>query len=144
MLAETDTHAKQPPKQTGYDSFELQNLTPHMGAEVHGLDLSAPLDAKKSQDLDAAFCDWKVLIFRDQTLTRSLADGPSNNRGHHASSLPALCPLPSSGDPVLPWRLQGNSVLPAAGFLDPERRGCGFNPDFKEAHRRGIQANRLE
>ena len=55
MLAATDKHAEGPPKQLQYASFELNALTPHMGAEIHGLDLSQPLDEDQSRDLDAAF-----------------------------------------------------------------------------------------
>ena len=70
MLAKTDKHAERSPRQTEYETFELQSLTPHLGAEVRGLDLSKPLEAQKSRDLDAAFRDWMVLVFRDQELTR--------------------------------------------------------------------------
>ncbi|SVB90836.1 uncharacterized protein METZ01_LOCUS243690 [marine metagenome] len=80
----------------------------------------------------------------DQTLIRSLADGPSNNRGHHASSLPALRPLPPASDPLLPLQLQDDSVLPATGFLGPERRGRCLDPASKEAERSRVQANRQE
>ncbi|MGY6499449.1 MAG: TauD/TfdA dioxygenase family protein [Acidimicrobiales bacterium] len=54
----------------GYDTFEVSTLTPHLGAEVHGLDLSEPLDDARSADLHRAFADWGVLVFRDQHLDR--------------------------------------------------------------------------
>ena len=52
------------------DSFELATLTPHLGAEVVGLDLSDPLDERQLRDLHQAFADWSVLVFRDQHLDR--------------------------------------------------------------------------
>ncbi|MCH2171848.1 TauD/TfdA family dioxygenase [Myxococcota bacterium] len=70
MLAETQKHAESARKQLQFASFDLKTLTPHMGAEIHGLDLSKPLDEHQSRDLDAAFRDWMVLVFRDQELNR--------------------------------------------------------------------------
>lgn len=55
---------------TGYDSFAISALTPGFGAEVHGLDLSQPPTADQWQDIDQAFADWGVLVFRDQHLDR--------------------------------------------------------------------------
>ncbi len=53
-----------------YDSFDVTTLTPHLGAEVQGLDLSQPLDDRQLSDLHQAFADWSVLVFRDQHLDR--------------------------------------------------------------------------
>lgn len=57
-------------KTTSYDSFEINPLTPHIGAEVTGIDLSSPLDDKQLGDVQQAFADWSVLAFRDQHLDR--------------------------------------------------------------------------
>ena len=70
MLAATHKHGEGRPKQLQYASFDLHTLTPHMGAEIHGLDLSQPLDEDQSRDLAAAFRDGMVLVFRDQELSR--------------------------------------------------------------------------
>ena len=53
-----------------YDSFMVSTLTPHLGAQVEGLDLSQPLDAPQLHDLHQAFADWGVLVFRNQHLDR--------------------------------------------------------------------------
>lgn len=53
-----------------FASFELKSLTPHIGAEISGVDLSQPLSDATLSDLRDAWANWKVLVFRDQTLTR--------------------------------------------------------------------------
>jgi len=47
----------------------LDKLTPHCGAEVRGLDLSAPLDDATVAALEQALAAHGVLFFRGQTLT---------------------------------------------------------------------------
>jgi taurine dioxygenase len=70
MLAETQKHSEHPLKRVEYSTFELTRLTPHIGAEIRGLDLSKALSAEESRELDAAFQDWMVLVFRDQAISR--------------------------------------------------------------------------
>ena len=55
---------------TQYRTFEVRSLTPHIGAEVRGLDLARPLSNEQAQDVNEAWLDWKVLVFRDQHLDR--------------------------------------------------------------------------
>ena len=57
-------------RRTSFDSFEVSTLTPHLGAEVDGLDLSQPLTGQQLADLQQAWADWSVLVFRDQHLDR--------------------------------------------------------------------------
>jgi taurine dioxygenase len=49
--------------------LEFVPLTPSIGVEVQGVDLSQPLDAPTRSALRAALLDWKVLFFRDQDIT---------------------------------------------------------------------------
>ena len=58
------------PLRTAYRTFEVNPLTPHVGAEVLGVDLAATLANDRAQDLHDAWLDWKVLVFRDQRLSR--------------------------------------------------------------------------
>lgn len=55
---------------TSYGSFEVSPLTPHLGVEVAGVDLSRPLTDEQLADVRRAFLDWSVLVFRDQQLDR--------------------------------------------------------------------------
>ena len=47
----------------------MRRLTPHIGAEITGLDLSAPLDEATAAALRQAWLDNLVLVFRDQRLS---------------------------------------------------------------------------
>jgi taurine dioxygenase len=53
-----------------YHTLELTTLTPHIGAEVRGVDLSRPLSNEQFSEIYRAWLDWKVLVFRDQRLDR--------------------------------------------------------------------------
>ncbi|VFR47840.1 Alpha-ketoglutarate-dependent taurine dioxygenase [plant metagenome] len=57
-------HAPQPA--TGL--LDLRPATAYLGADVHGIDLAAPLDDETVAALRAALLQWKVLVFRDQSL----------------------------------------------------------------------------
>ncbi|MFE6697556.1 TauD/TfdA dioxygenase family protein [Streptomyces sp. NPDC057718] len=52
-----------------YERFRLVPLGRVIGAEIHGVDLSRPLDAAVRAELDRALLEWKVLFFRGQHLT---------------------------------------------------------------------------
>jgi taurine dioxygenase len=53
-----------------YASFTVSPVTPVIGAEVNGLDLSQELDEAQQNELRQAFLDHSVLVFRDQELSR--------------------------------------------------------------------------
>jgi taurine dioxygenase len=61
-------HVPAPERDLTYEHFELRTLTPHIGAEVHGLDLTQPLDDAQRKELRRAWLDWMVLVFPDQQL----------------------------------------------------------------------------
>lgn len=50
--------------------MEITPLTPHIGAEIRGVDLSRPLDNETMAAIHQAYLDWMVLVFRDQQLSR--------------------------------------------------------------------------
>ncbi|RMS87653.1 Taurine dioxygenase [Pseudomonas savastanoi] len=52
-----------------YHSITVNRLTPIIGAEVGGVDLSQPLSAEQLTEIRRAFLENHVLVFRDQHLT---------------------------------------------------------------------------
>ena len=54
-----------------YATLRVLPLTPHIGAEVSGIDLARPLNDAERRDLRQAWRDWMVLVFRNQHLTQS-------------------------------------------------------------------------
>lgn len=71
MLGTSETHPDQPVPQRHYETLELVALTPHIGAQIRGVDLAQPLSNAQARDIDAAFAAWKVLVFPDQHLDRN-------------------------------------------------------------------------
>ncbi|MEE8332224.1 MAG: TauD/TfdA family dioxygenase [Alphaproteobacteria bacterium] len=51
-------------------SVKVERLGRHLGAEIGGVDLSAPLSDVEIQAILEAFVEHEVLVFRDQPLTR--------------------------------------------------------------------------
>src|SRR5690242_3453387 len=49
--------------------LNISKLTPHIGAEVHGVDLSRPLDEPTFKRVHDALIDNQVIFFRDQHIT---------------------------------------------------------------------------
>ena len=56
--------------ETSTDILDINTLTPHIGAEIRGIDLSQPLGNDEFSAIYQAWLDWKVLVFRDQNLDR--------------------------------------------------------------------------
>jgi taurine dioxygenase len=50
-------------------SFSVRNLTPAIGAELEGVDLSLPLSAEQLEEIRGALIENLVIFFRNQTLT---------------------------------------------------------------------------
>jgi taurine dioxygenase len=97
-----------PEHRTRYEHFELRSLTPHIGAEIRGLDLSGPLEEATMLEIEQAFRDWMVLVFRDQTLSRDqhkafarrfgrLHVHPMHGGGHRGND-PEILPVVTTAD----------------------------------------------
>ena len=56
--------------QTGFQTIGVNSLTPHIGAEIQGIDLSKPLDNEQFSEVYRAWLDWKLVVFRDQHLSQ--------------------------------------------------------------------------
>ena len=52
-----------------YTAIQIDKLTPHVGAEIRGVDLARPLDERTFKEIHAALVDNGVIFFRDQHLT---------------------------------------------------------------------------
>jgi taurine dioxygenase len=55
----------------GSANIGIRPLTPHLGAEIDGVDLSQPLTADQLEALRRAFLDASVLVFRNQKINRA-------------------------------------------------------------------------
>jgi alpha-ketoglutarate-dependent taurine dioxygenase len=52
-----------------YETIEVRKLSPHIGAEIHGVDLSQPLGNQQFQEIHDALLDRLVIFFRDQNMS---------------------------------------------------------------------------
>ena len=52
-----------------YKHIEVHPIAGALGAEVHGVDLSKPLEEETFEEINQAFLDHLVIFFRDQDLT---------------------------------------------------------------------------
>ncbi|APY84612.1 taurine dioxygenase [Streptomyces alfalfae] len=52
-----------------YRTLTAERITPVLGAEISGVDLSEELSAEQLEEIATAFHDHHVLVFRDQTIT---------------------------------------------------------------------------
>lgn len=53
-------------EQPDYLLLDVCPLTPHIGAEIEGVDLSLPIGEDLAAEIRQALLEWKVLFFRDQ------------------------------------------------------------------------------
>lgn len=51
-----------------HDAIRIDPLTPQLGAEIHGIDLTRPIGAEAAEALRAALIAHHVLFFRDQPI----------------------------------------------------------------------------
>jgi taurine dioxygenase len=58
-------------KTEGYDTIDVRPVTPVVGAEVGGVDLSKPLEPKQLDEIRRAFLTHHVLAFHDQQINRA-------------------------------------------------------------------------
>lgn len=57
------------PELAPYEAIAVRPLTPVIGAEIEGIDLSADLSDAQFTEVRRALLDWKVVFFRDQDIT---------------------------------------------------------------------------
>lgn len=66
---------------TDVGAFSVEPLTPHIGAEIFGVDLSAPLTAMQVEAIRAALLKHLVVFFRNQDITPSQLKEMAKNFG---------------------------------------------------------------
>ena len=71
----------------GYQTIEVRNSTPHIGAEIGGVDLSNPLGNQQFQEVHDALMDRLVIFFRDQKLSIREAYNGCCPCGHRHSAV---------------------------------------------------------
>jgi alpha-ketoglutarate-dependent taurine dioxygenase len=54
-----------------YRLIQVEPLSPHVGAEISGVDLARPIVADAFGEIRRAFGQYSVVFFRDQDLTLS-------------------------------------------------------------------------
>jgi len=79
-----------------YQTIEVKKLTPHIGAEIGGVDLSRPLGNQQFQEVHDALMDNLVIFFRDQHLTHD----QHKDFGRRFGKL-AIHPVSGVGDPEI-------------------------------------------
>ncbi|MFJ9349266.1 TauD/TfdA dioxygenase family protein [Streptomyces sp. NPDC101237] len=80
-----------------YRTLTVDRITPVLGAEVSGVDLSKELSAEQLDEIRTAFLDHHVLVFRDQTIT-------TEDHKRFAGAFGELRPVnppPPEGDPCV-------------------------------------------
>ncbi|MGW7540978.1 TauD/TfdA dioxygenase family protein [Streptomyces sp. NPDC054770] len=82
----------------GYDTIAVEPLTPLLGAEISGLDLSKELTAQQERDVTHAFLTHHVIVFRDQDLD-------SDGHKRFAGLFGALHPMPVAAEGADPYLL---------------------------------------
>lgn len=52
-----------------YEHFTAHRVTPYMGAELDGIDLTRPLTSEQAEELQDALARFQVIFFRDQEIS---------------------------------------------------------------------------
>jgi taurine dioxygenase len=93
----------------------IRPLTPHIGAEIEGIDLSQPLSSDQVGDIRRAFLDWSVLVFRNQTIDRAHHKAFGAHFGRlHVHPLKAAADYEGGDDPeILTVKTTANSKYTA-------------------------------
>ena len=91
--------------------FQVRALTPHMGAEISGIDFSSDLSAETLQAVHRAFLQYQVLVFSAQHISPEqqvqLARGFGEVQIHvmnqyHTEGLPEIYRLSNLNEQGLP------------------------------------------
>ena len=90
-----------------YDSIRVKPVTPRLGAEISGIDLTAALSNAQVNDLHTALAEHQVLFFRDQEL--SLDQQKTLGRHFGELHIHPNTPGPEGHPEILPIHADANS-----------------------------------
>ena len=83
----------------GAKALQVNKLTPVIGAEIHGVDLSRPLDEETFGQIHAALTENQVIFFRDQEI--SLAEHKAFGRNFGKLHIHPAAPSPEDHPEIL-------------------------------------------
>jgi taurine dioxygenase len=90
-----------------YTTIQVTQVTPRIGAEVSGIDLTATLSNQQVEDLHTALADHQVLFFRDQKI--SLDQQKTLGRHFGDPHIHPNTPGPEGHPEILPIHADANS-----------------------------------
>src|SRR5688500_15097796 len=96
-------------------SVEIRPLTATSGAEIHGVDLSQPIDDATHLDVHRALLDYGAIFFRDQYI-----DDVANNRFASRVGEPDIFPFGERPTPEAP----AVHVIDFDGATDADGKGA--------------------
>ena len=88
-------------------ALDIRPQAGYIGAEIHGVDLTRPLDAEVVAEIRTTLLQWKVVFFRDQDLTPDAQTTFASRFG-----------TVTEAHPVLPSTTGHPSVLAIDGAVD--------------------------
>ncbi len=65
-----------------YETIAVKSLTPHLGAEITGVDLGSGVSDQQFSEIHKAWLEWSVLVFRDQDISREAHKAFAKRFGH--------------------------------------------------------------
>ena len=76
----------------GFETIGVDSLTPHIGAQINGVDLAEPLGNEQFSEIYRAWLDWKVIVFSRPAYRPGSAQSirPTLRQSAHASDAARL------------------------------------------------------
>ena len=77
-----------------YETIQVDPLTPRIGAEIDGVDLSQPLGNQTFKEVHDALMEHQVIFFRDQDMDGGAAQGVCRSVRRVCISIRSLARVP--------------------------------------------------
>jgi taurine dioxygenase len=115
----------------GPSRIVVEPVTPVIGAEISGVDLSRPVDAETFAEIQAAVRKWKVVFFRDQDLSNDALKAFGRNFGPLTPAHPIAEGI--EGHPEI-WERAADEYRERRSENDNLRPGARKPRDYKGWH----------